>query len=141
MAGFIPCYLRLTQDPAIRTKEKFLRATNPILRKIILASTVVAVLSASSAFAKDDAKPLPGESVFKARCVLCHGSDGTANTNLGKQLQARDLHDPAAQKLSDAEIKQLISQGQGNMPPFDGQLSSEEIDQVIKYVRHFAKKK
>lgn len=111
-----------------------------ILRKAASAIVVLTVLSGMS-FAKDDAKPLPGESVFKARCVLCHGSDGTANTNLGKQLQARDLHDPAAQKLSNAEMKQLILQGKGNMPPFDGQLSSVEIDQVIKYVRQFAKKK
>ncbi|GAC1434654.1 MAG: hypothetical protein NVS1B11_04420 [Terriglobales bacterium] len=119
-----------------------MKTKHPLVRRAVLAGAVFGVLSTLAfAKAKDDAKPLPGESVFKARCVLCHGSDGTANTNLGKQLQARDLHDPAAQKLTDAEMKQLIGRGKGNMPPFDGQLSSTEIDQVVKYVRQFAKKR
>lgn len=106
-----------------------------------LLMCIALVFFATISSASDDAKTSPGEAIFKARCILCHGSDGTANTNMGKQLQARDLHGREVQKLSDAEMKQIISQGKGNMPPFDGQLSSEEIAQVVKYVRQFGKKK
>ncbi len=106
-----------------------------------LLMCIVLVFFVTISSASDDAKTSPGEAIFKARCILCHGSDGTANTNMGKQLQARDLHGREVQKLSDAEMKQIISQGKGNMPPFDGQLSGDEIAQVVKYVRQFGKKK
>ena len=85
-------------------------------------------------------KAAAGEAVYQARCVLCHGSDGHSQTTLGKQLGALDLHSPAVQKKTDAEMKNIILHGQKNMPPFDGQITSAEIDQVISRVREFGKK-
>ena len=76
-----------------------------------------------------------GATTFKSKCVLCHGADGTGNTPLGKQLQAADLHSKDIQKKSDAELHKTVHDGNGNMPPFGEQLSDDEIDQVIKYVR------
>lgn len=81
----------------------------------------------------------PGESTFKAKCILCHGEDGTGNTPLGKQLQAANLHSPDVQKKSNAELYKVVHDGQTNMPAFADQLSDEEITQVIKYVRTFGK--
>ena len=86
-------------------------------------------------------KAKPGEAVYKARCVLCHGSDGHSQTALGKQLTALDLHSPEVQKQTDAEMKNVILHGQKSMPPFDGQLTGAEIDQLVSYVREFGKKK
>ena len=60
-------------------------------------------------------------------------------TPLGKQLQAANLGSKEVQKLSDAELHKIIHDGQANMPAFADQLSDSEIDQVIKYVRHFGK--
>ena len=76
-----------------------------------------------------------GAATFKSKCVLCHGADGTGTTSLGKQLQAADLHSKDIQKKSDAELHKVVHDGNGNMPPFGEQLSDDEIDQVIKYVR------
>jgi cytochrome c6 len=81
----------------------------------------------------------PGAATFKAKCVLCHGADGTGNTPLGKQLQAADLHSKDVQKHTDAELRKVIHDGQTNMPPFGDQLSDEEITQVLKYVRTLGK--
>jgi mono/diheme cytochrome c family protein len=81
----------------------------------------------------------PGETIFKSKCVLCHGADGTGNTPLGKQLQAADLHSPDVQKRTNAELHKIVHDGQTNMPAFADQLSDEEITQVIKYVRTFGK--
>ena len=81
----------------------------------------------------------PGEAIFKAKCVLCHGADGTGDTPLGKQLQAANLRSKDVQKKSNAELHKVIHDGQANMPPFADQLSDQEIDQVIKYVRSLAK--
>lgn len=81
----------------------------------------------------------PGETTFKSKCVLCHGADGTGKTPLGKQLQAADLHSPDVQKRTNAELHKIVHDGQTNMPAFADQLSDEEITQVVKYVRSFAK--
>ena len=80
-----------------------------------------------------------GAATFKAKCVLCHGADGTGNTTLGKQLQAANLRSKDVQKKSDAELHKVIHDGNGNMPPFGDQLSDDEINQVIKYVRALGK--
>jgi len=80
-----------------------------------------------------------GATIFKAKCILCHGPDGSGNTPLGKQLQAANLGSKDVQKLTNPELHKVIHDGKANMPPFADQLSSEEIDQVIQYVRQFGK--
>jgi cytochrome c len=39
----------------------------------------------------------PGETIFKSKCVLCHGADGTGKTPLVKQLQAAYILSPYVQ--------------------------------------------
>lgn len=87
---------------------------------------------------QDAAKAPAGAAIFAKKCVLCHGADGTGNTPLGKQLQAANLHSKDVQKLPDAELHRIVHDGQANMPPFGDQLTDDEIDQVIQYVRTFA---
>ena len=82
-----------------------------------------------------------GEAIFKQKCVLCHGADGSGNTPLGKQLQAADLGSKEVQKRSVAEMRKQVHDGRANMPAFGDQLSDEEITQVIQYVRQFGKVK
>ena len=93
----------------------------------------------SALIAQQGAKSSPGASIFKNKCVLCHGIDGAGKTPLGKQLQAANLGSKDVQKRSDAELHKIVHDGQANMPAFADQLNDGEIDQVIKYVRHFGK--
>ncbi|MGA8309688.1 MAG: cytochrome c [Terriglobales bacterium] len=81
-----------------------------------------------------------GAGVFKAKCVTCHGPDGSGNTPVGKSLQTADLRSPEVQKKSDAELTQSVSEGKGNMPAFKGNITDEEIQSVLKYVRTLAAK-
>lgn len=76
-----------------------------------------------------------GAGIFKEKCVLCHGADGGGNTPLGKQLQAANLRSKDVQKKTNAELRKTVHDGSANMPPFADQLSDEQIDQVVKYVR------
>ena len=80
-----------------------------------------------------------GAATYKAKCVICHGADGSGNTPLGKQLQAANFHSKDVQKLSEAEMHKVVHDGQANMPAFAEQLSDEEITQVVKYVRRLGK--
>ena len=81
-----------------------------------------------------------GAGVFKAKCVTCHGPDGSGNTPVGKSLQTADLRSPEVQKKSDAELTQSVSEGKGNMPAFKGNITDDEIQSVLKYVRTLAAK-
>jgi mono/diheme cytochrome c family protein len=102
---------------------------------MLLLGAAMLLLVSNPAWSAESA----GEATFKAKCVLCHGADGTGNTPLGKQLQAANLHSPDVQKRSNADLHKVIHDGQTNMPAFADQLSDEEITQVIKYVRTFRK--
>jgi mono/diheme cytochrome c family protein len=82
-----------------------------------------------------------GATIFKSKCQLCHGVGGAGNTTLGKQLQAANLGSKDVQKKTDAELRKVVHDGNGNMPPFADQLSADEINQVIKFVRTLGKTK
>jgi cytochrome c6 len=81
----------------------------------------------------------PGAAIFKSKCELCHGADGTGNTTLGKQLQAANLRSKDVQKKTNAELHKAIHDGNGNMPPFADQLNDSEINQVLQFVRSLGK--
>lgn len=110
------------------------------IRGLLFAIAVCAVSGtflASCPLARGESSP--GAATFKSKCELCHGADGTGNTTLGKQLQAANLHSKDVQKKSNAELHKTIHDGNGNMPPFADQLNESEIEQVIHFVRSFAK--
>jgi mono/diheme cytochrome c family protein len=93
----------------------------------------------ASLVAQESTKSSGGQAIFKSKCVLCHGVDGSGNTPLGKQLQAANLRSKEVQKLSNEKLHQIVHDGQANMPAFADQLSEEEINQVVKYVRVLGK--
>jgi mono/diheme cytochrome c family protein len=110
------------------------------LKVILPAMMVLVVVAVPSAWcAQDKSNQSPGESLFKSHCLVCHGSDATGNTTMGKQLKAPNLHSKEVQRLSESEIKNVILNGKGNMPPFEGQLSEEEAAQIAHYVRSLSK--
>jgi mono/diheme cytochrome c family protein len=76
-----------------------------------------------------------GSDIFRARCAVCHGLDGSGNTTQGKKLNARDLRSDDVQQLSDDELLEIIAHGKGEMPAFQKKLSQESIKQVIIHVR------
>jgi mono/diheme cytochrome c family protein len=68
---------------------------------------------------------------------MCHGSDGMANTTMGKQLKAANLRSKEVQKLTESEIQTAFLNGKGNMPPFDGLITTAEARQIAHYVHSF----
>jgi mono/diheme cytochrome c family protein len=101
---------------------------------------IVAVLAAAvllSAAAKADN---PAEATYKAKCATCHGPDGKGETPAGKAMKARSFAAPEAVKMSDEELETVITKGKNKMPPFDGKLKKEQIEQLVGYIRELAKK-
>jgi len=78
-------------------------------------------------------------------CMQCHGPDGSANTSMGKALNAKDLSNPAIQSsFTDAEAAAAIKDGVTKdgitkMLAFGGKLSDDEIKALVAYVRTLKK--
>ncbi len=71
---------------------------------------------------------------FRTKCAMCHGSDGSGSA-VGKSMNVPDLRSPAVQKLSDAQLAQIISDGKGGMPSFKNSLSEDQIHGLVTYIR------
>ena len=100
-----------------------------------LAALGLIFLSGASARAQET-----GESLFKSKCAMCHGPDGAGKTTMGQALKIPDLHSPDVQKLSDAELTQIVTKGKNKMPAYEAKLSKEQIAQMVGFVRELAKK-
>ncbi len=79
--------------------------------------------------------------VYKTNCVLCHAADGSGSSPSGKALGPKDLASSEVQKKTDAELAEIISQGKGKMPAFGKKLKTDDLQQLVSYIRALPKKK
>jgi mono/diheme cytochrome c family protein len=95
-----------------------------ILRASLIAGALVIV---SVALAQDRDKIKAGGEVYTERCAACHGerlrATGAAFDLLKLRPDERERFDRA------------VNDGKGQMPPWGGVLSPEEIDQLWAYIR------
>ena len=83
----------------------------------------------------------PGQSTFEAHCATCHAPDGSGNSAVGKSMKIPDLHSAEVQKLSDAQLADVIGNGKNSMPPFKGSLNPDEIHDLVIHLRQLSEKK
>jgi mono/diheme cytochrome c family protein len=76
-----------------------------------------------------------GADLFKAKCAMCHGPDGKGQTATGKTMNIRDLGSAEVQSQSDADLTNIITNGKAKMPKYDGKLTKDQINDVVKYIR------
>ena len=105
--------------------------------RTILMTMTLAALAAAPSFAAD-AKA--GAAVYDKSCKSCHGADGTPNAGVAKMMKVemKDLKSAEIQKMSDADIKAVITQGKGKMKPV-GSVTGGAVDDVVAYVRSLKK--
>ena len=101
-----------------------------IFRASLVVLTVAFALSTCFADAAAD---------YKAKCATCHGPDGKGDTAMGKTMKVKDLSSPEVQSQSDADITTIIEKGKKPMPAYEGKLTKEQIDSLVKYVRSLKK--
>lgn len=108
-------------------------------RRLLTIVSMIALfaLLASTAFA--DAAPGAAE-IYKSKCAMCHGADGSSQTPAGKSMKSPDLRSPEVQKLTDADLAKAISEGKGKMAAYKSKLSVADISSLVAYVRGLAKK-
>ena len=81
-----------------------------------------------------------GETLFKSKCMMCHGPDGKGEVPMGKKLNVPSLVSSDVQKQSDAQLTDAVTKGKNKMPAYDGKLTKEQIGQLVAYVRELGKK-
>jgi cytochrome c6 len=79
-----------------------------------------------------------GADTFKSKCAMCHGADGTGSA-VGKKMGAHDFTTAEVQKMSDAELTEIITNGKNKMPKYADKLKPEEIKGLVAYIRTLKK--
>lgn len=76
-----------------------------------------------------------GEATYKAKCAGCHGADGK-----GKEaMKTKDLASEDVQKMSDADLSGVITNGKPpKMPPYKS-LSTDQVKDLVAYIRSLKK--
>src|ERR1700736_3391138 len=77
---------------------------------------------------------------YRTKCAMCHGPDGSGS-EVGKSMHIPDLRSPEVQKLPDAQLAQIISDGRGGMPPFKNSLSEDQVHALVTHIRSLHQKK
>jgi len=89
-----------------------------------------------------EASVAQGRQVYAPNCASCHGASGRGDGPAGVMLRPRpaDFRLHMAAGHTDAELFDWIAQGVDGtgMPAFRGNLTDEEIWNVVNYIRSFA---
>ncbi len=72
-------------------------------------------------------------SLFRQNCAICHGQEANGKETDGKLIPS--LRYGEAATLSDEQIYLQIKEGKLPMPAFKNQLTEEEIQKMVKFVR------
>jgi mono/diheme cytochrome c family protein len=108
-----------------------MKETNDDMRTTIIIA--ILALLAMPLLAED------GAALFKAKCAMCHGPDGSGQTPVGKSLKVRNLGSADVQKQSDEELMKTILDGKNKMPANKGKLSEAELKALVAHIRTLKK--
>jgi mono/diheme cytochrome c family protein len=98
-----------------------------------------AALAAAFAFAGVMSFGQSGAEVYKAKCQMCHGASGMADSAAGKAMKVKPATDPDVKKLNEAQMFDAVRDGMGKMQPYKAKLSDAEIKGSVEYFRTFLK--
>lgn len=81
-----------------------------------------------------------GADIYKSKCQMCHGADGSGNTPAGKSTKVVPFNSPDIINRSDADLIAITKNGKGKMPAYAGKLTDAQIADVIAHIRTLQKK-
>lgn len=99
----------------------------------ILALAVLLMMVAPAALADDAA------AMYKTKCAVCHGADGSGDTAMGKKTGTHDFRSPEVQKMTEAQLIEVTTKGKNKMPGYDKKLTADEIKGLVAYIRGMKK--
>ena len=106
--------------------------TKTIRSQVVLA--VVVSLASAVGFAQS-----AGEATYKAKCQMCHGATGQADTPMGKTLKVKPVSDPDVRKFSEDRMIDATRNGMDKMQGFKDKLTDQQIKDSVAYFRTLIK--
>jgi mono/diheme cytochrome c family protein len=121
-----------------RPKAKTSGTTEPLMRSIYNAFDFAAALCflicvSAIALAQDQALIEAGEQIYDENCASCHGEK---LRNTGTTFDLRKLRADGRPRFN-----KFVMEGKGQMPPWQGTLNDEQVDQLWAYIRAHAYEK
>jgi len=104
-----------------------------MLKQIVRTCFVTLLAAGTVSFAQD------GAATYKAKCQMCHGATGMADTPAGKSTKARPFNSADVMKMSDADLINITTNGHGKMPAYKGKLTDAQIKDVVAYIHTLQK--
>lgn len=98
---------------------------------VLLAAFAMVLIVPSAVRAQDAA------SLYKSKCAACHAADGTGSA-MGKKMGAQDFTSADVQKMSDADLSDIITNGKAKMPAYKS-LSADQVEGLVAYIRTLKK--
>ncbi len=109
--------------------------------KSVFALIVIALLFVSAVPAATAADAAAGKEIYSKKCASCHGAAGEGKESVAKMMKVEIKHlgSKEVQAKPDADIKKIVTQGEGKMKAVAG-IDAKGVDDVVAYVRTLAKK-
>ena len=109
------------------------------MKRFVGFAVAASAFLATSALAQDKKT----ERVFKSKCASCHGMDGKAQTEKGKQMKIADMTSADFKARKDEDLKKAILEGvkkeadgvKKEMDPFKDELKPEQVDGLVQFVK------
>jgi mono/diheme cytochrome c family protein len=95
----------------------------------LLVLTAVVTLAGAVGFAQSG-----GEATYKAKCQMCHGSNGVPNPGIAKTMGVKAVSDPEIKKLTPEQMFASVKNGKGKMKPIAG-LTDAQIKDAVTFYR------
>ena len=95
-------------------------------------------MSLAVAYAAGDATA--GKAFFDRACKTCHGAMGDGNPAIAKAMKVElaNLGSADVQKMSDDDLKKVVTEGKGKMQPIKS-VTGKAVDDVVAYLRTLKK--
>jgi mono/diheme cytochrome c family protein len=97
-----------------------------IRSQVVLA--VVVCLASAVSFAQSC-----GDATYKAKCAMCHGPTGAAETPTAKMLKVKPASDPDIKALTVDQIAAVVKNGKDKMKPIAGLTDAQIKDVAVFY--------
>jgi len=101
-----------------------------------MKTILIGTISLIASFMLVSAGAPEGKALFAAKCQACHGPNGEGKESIAKMFNVtiHPLGSKEIQAKSDADLKKIITTGQGKMKPVAG-LTGPQVDDTVAFIR------
>ena len=80
-----------------------------------------------------------GEATYNAKCQMCHGAKGMADSPAGKSMKVKPVTDPDVKSMTEEKMVEAVRNGMGKMQPYKDKLTDAQIKESVGHFRTFLK--